>query len=96
MHMQFLLTVSVSVSSYGFAHVDLEELVFLVSIIRSGFYTLSAFSSMGFPELCGEGFARDTTLRAECSKVSHSLDNGCLWVFIFVITCAGENFSDDH
>lgn len=43
---------SVSVSSYGIDHVDLEKrLAFLVSFISSSYYILSAFSSIEFPEL---------------------------------------------
>ena len=48
----------------SFDHADLEGLVFLVSSIPSGFYTLSASSSTVFP---------DRDIRVECSEVSHSL-----------------------
>jgi hypothetical protein len=61
-------------------HVALVDLVFLVSSIPSGIYTLSTISSMEFPELCGEKFDRNIIFRAEFSKVFHSLDDACLWV----------------
>jgi hypothetical protein len=42
---------AVSVSLYGLCSVDLECFILLVSSIPSGSYSLSASSSMGFPEL---------------------------------------------
>lgn len=53
-----------------------EDLVFLMSFIQSDFYTLSTFSSMCLPKLCGGGDA-DIKFRVKCYKVSHSLYNGC-------------------
>ena len=51
----------------------LEGLVFLVSSIPSGSYTLTASSSTEFPEPSGGGFDLDIPFRTEYSKVSHSL-----------------------
>jgi hypothetical protein len=49
--------------------VNLKVIVFLVSSIPSGSYTLSVFSCLGFSESQGEGFDGDIPLRAACSKV---------------------------
>lgn len=50
----------------SFAYVDLEGLVFLMSSISSGSYTLSVTSSAALPELCGEEFDGDIPFSAEC------------------------------
>lgn len=54
----------------SFDHADLEGCVFFVFSISSASNILSAFSSMGFPELSGERFDGDNSCRVECSKVS--------------------------
>ena len=59
----------------SFDHADLGDLDFFVSSIPSGPYTLTASSYIGFSESRGEGFDKDITFKAECSKVSHSLNN---------------------
>ena len=68
-------------------HVDLESLVFLLSSVTSGSYTLSASSSMGFPESWGERFDGDVLFRYDCSMVSRSLHIVWLWVSVFVPIC---------
>ena len=68
-------------------HVDLETLVFLLSSVTSGSYTLSASSSMGFPESWGERFDGDVLFRYDCSMVSRSLHIVWLWVSVFVPIC---------
>ena len=50
---------SVTAVHMSFYHGDLEGLVFLVSAITSGSYTLFAFSSRWVPEPWGEGFSED-------------------------------------
>lgn len=42
---------SVTMSSYELVHIYLDGLVSLVSSIASGYYTLPASSSEGFPKL---------------------------------------------
>lgn len=59
-----MLAASVFVSPVSFAHLDLEGLVPLSPLPPS--------SSVGFPELRGEGFEGDIPFRAECSKGSLS------------------------
>jgi hypothetical protein len=49
----------------SFDYVDLEGLVFLMSSIPSGSYTLSATSSAVLPELRGEEFDGDISFRVE-------------------------------
>ena len=53
-----------------FAHVDLEGLAFLVFLITSGSYTLSAPSSARFPESQEEEFDGDISFRAEGPRAS--------------------------
>lgn len=55
----------------------------------SVFYTLSASSSVGFPK---EIFDGDIPFRAECLKVSPSLCNVCLWIYIFDLIYYRKNF----
>ena len=66
----------------NFDHVDLDGLVFFLSSILSGSYTLSKFSSTGLSEPLGEGLDVDISISAECSEVSHSLHN--VWMQISV------------
>lgn len=68
-------------------HVDLQGLVFLASSVPSGFSILSTSSSVGFPELCGEGFDDDTLFGAEYSKTCPSLHNVWPRVSVFVSIC---------
>jgi hypothetical protein len=75
--------------------VDLKGLLFLMSSILFTSYILSASSSVGFPEPCGEGFGRDTLFRAEHSKVFHLLhisSGGSLYLFS---SATGGSVSND-
>jgi hypothetical protein len=54
----------------SFAHAYLEGLVFFLFPTPSGSYTLLAFSSAGFPDLCREELDGDILFRTECFKVS--------------------------
>ena len=87
------LDASVSASSYELYFVESEGLVFLVFSIPSGSYILLAFCSSGFLEHKGEGFDRDISFRAVCSKdCLYVLDCQSLRLFPFV---AGGSLSDD-
>lgn len=65
-----VLAVLVSVSSYDLCSVDFEGPVLLVPSIPSASCTISASSSVGFPELWGKGFEGIIPSRAVCYKVS--------------------------
>lgn len=75
---------SVSVYSYEFAYVDLDGLVFLISCISFGPYTLPVSFSAGFFEPQGEENHGDFPFRAKGSNVSHSVY--CL--FVGLCTCS--------
>ena len=70
----------------GPCHVNLQVLVCLVSSIPSVSYTLSASSSVGFPDPWGEQFDGDIFFRPECFKVS-LVHNVWLWVSVFGPIC---------
>lgn len=61
----------------SFAYVDLECLAFLVSSIPSCSYSLTASSSLEFPEFCAEVMDHHIPIRVKWSE--DSLYNVCLW-----------------
>lgn len=77
-HSANVYAVAVSVSSYEFCCVDLEDLVFSVSPIFSDSSIPSTFRSPWFHDPFREGFDRDVPFRVDCSKVPYSLHNVCL------------------
>ena len=68
-----VLAASVSVSSLSVLHVDLEALFSWCPLPPLAPTLFSASLLQGFPKPQGEAFDRDVPLKAECSKVSHSL-----------------------
>jgi hypothetical protein len=54
---------------------------FLESSIISGFYDLSALSSVKIVDHHGESFDKNILFRVNCSKGSHSLHIVQFWVF---------------
>lgn len=63
-------------------------LFFTIPISPVALILISTASFTGFSKFCGEGFGRDTLLRAMCAKVSFFLShNVWLWVSVFVPIC---------
>lgn len=71
----------------SFHHGDLESLIFVVSFMLFGSYTISVSSSMGFSKPQGQKFG-DVPLRTKYSKVSHTLHN--IWLDLFPFVSGGS------
>lgn len=67
----------------------------MVSSVPSGSYSLSTSSSVGFPELLGDGFSEDILFKVEYPKVSQFSYNVWLGSLYLFPSSEEGSFSDE-